>query len=234
MDWRMVKPIAARADYGQLEGIVERLSTAQMQALTSEADADLKKYGLDKPTTTITVTAAGQPTTLSLGKTENGVIYARDSTRSLIFTVAPTIKTDVIKDPGDYRRKDLFDARSFTASKVELRRGAETITLEKKTQNGKDTWQKADGKAADATKVDDLLAKLTALRAQSFEATANPALKSPALSATVTYDQSKMETVTLAKAGNDGVAARADEPGSAKLDSAMALDEVMKALDAVK
>jgi hypothetical protein len=41
------------------------------------------------------------------------------------------------------------------------------------------------------------------------------------------------ETVTIAKAGSDAFAARADEPGAAKLD-ATALDEVLKALDALK
>ena len=233
-DWKIVKPISARADYGQLEGIVERLATAQMQAIVSDSDADLKKYGLDKPSTTIILTTGGTQTALLLGNTENAVIYAKNSTRPMIFTVAPTLKTDAIKELGDYRRKDLFDARSFTANRVELRRGAETITLEKKTQNGKDTWSKADGKAADPMKVDALLSQLTALRAQSFDATPNAALKSPALVATVSYDQNKTETVTLAKSDTDAFAARSDEPGSAKLEMGSALDEVMKAIDGVK
>lgn len=234
MDWKIVKPIAARADYGQLQGIIERLATAQMQSLVSDSDTDLKKYGLDKPSSSITLTEAGKPTTLTLGKTENAVVYAKDSTRPMIFTVAPTIKSDVIKDLGDYRRKDIFDSRSFTANRVELHRGAETVTFEKKTQNGKDTWQKTDGKAADTMKVEDLLSKLTALRAQSFDPAANSALKTPALSATVTYDQNKMETVTFAKSGNDTLAARADEPGTAKLEMGSAFDDVMKAIDAAK
>jgi len=217
-DWKIVKPIAARADYGQLQGIVERLTTAQMQSIVSDTDTDLKKYGLDKPATTITITTGGTQTALLLGNTENAVIYAKNSTRPMIFTVAPTVKTDAVKEIGDYRRKDLFDARSFTANRVELHRGADTITLTKKTENGKDTWTKADGKAADTMKVDALLSQLTALRAQSFEPMPNPALKSPALVATITYDQNKTETVSLVKSGTDAFAARSDEPGDAKLE----------------
>jgi hypothetical protein len=182
----------------------------------------------------MTVSGDGMRTTLSLGKTENAVAYAKDSTRSMIFTVAPTLKTDIIKDVADYRRKDLFDSRSFTATRLELHRGTETMVLEKKMQNGKEVWLKADGKPADPMKVDSLLAQLTALRAQSFEATANAALASPALVTTVAFDQNKMETVTIARSGTDVVAARADEGGTAKLDAAGALDEVMKAIDAVK
>jgi hypothetical protein len=204
-----------------------------MQSLVADNAGDLKQYGLDKPTAAMTLDAGGMKTTLALGKTENAVVYAKDSTRPMVFTVAPTIKTDVIKELGDYRRKDLFDARSFTANRVELRRGGDTIVLEKKSQNGKDTWQKADGKAADTMKVDDLLSKLTGLRAQSFDSAANPALKTPALTAIVTYDKDKMETVTLAKSGGDVVAARSDEPGTAKLQP-MDLDDVNKAIDSVK
>jgi hypothetical protein len=45
---------------------------------------------------------------------------------------------------------------------VEIHRGADTITLEKTTADGKDTWKKGDGKDAETAKVDDLLGKLTA------------------------------------------------------------------------
>jgi hypothetical protein len=230
--WKIVKPIAARADFGQIEGIVERLGSAQMQSIVSDNDPDLKKYGLDKPTATMTVIAGGNRTTLTLGKTENAVVFAKDSTRPMIFTVAPTIKSDVIKELAEYRRKDLFDARSFTASKVEIRRGSDVKTFTKSTKDGKDSWQGADGKAVDATKMEDALGRLTGLRATSFEANANPALKSPAAVVTITYDKNT-EMVTFAKQGADVVASRADEPGTAKLES-MAYDEAMKAVDAVK
>ena len=69
--------------------------------------------------------------TLTLGKTENAVVYAKDASRPMVFTVAPTLKTDVIKTSSDFRRKDLFDSRSFTATHVEFHRGSETIVLDK-------------------------------------------------------------------------------------------------------
>ncbi len=232
-EWKIVKPIAARADYGQLEGVVERLATAQMQGLTADNDTDLKKYGLDKPTAVMTISSGGARTSLTLGKTENAVVFAKDSSRPMIFTVAPTITSDVIKPLSDYRRKDMFDGRSFTANKVEIQRGADTVTLQKTTKDGKDTWHKADGKDADAAKVDDLLGKITALRAQSFEPGANAALKSPAMVVTLTYDQNKMETVTFGRAGTDVFAARSDEMGTAKLEGS-GFDDAMKAVDAVK
>jgi hypothetical protein len=53
------------------------------------------------------------------------------------------------------------------------------------------------------------------------------------MTVTLTYDKTKMETVTFAKAGNDAFGARGDEAGTAKLD-AMPLDDAMKAVDGVK
>ncbi len=47
--WSLVKPIAARADYAAVEGAIERLSSAQMQALAEDQDAPPSRYGLDAP-----------------------------------------------------------------------------------------------------------------------------------------------------------------------------------------
>lgn len=236
MEWTIDKPIMARGEYSTLEGIIERLSTAQMQGIAADSATDLKQYGLDKPEATITVTAGGTPVTLTLGKTENALVYAKDSMRPLIFTVAPTLKTDTFKDLSDYRRKDLFDSRSFTATHVEFKRGPETLTFDKTSANGKDTWKNGAGKTIDAGTMEDLLAKATALRADSFEMGTNPALKMPGLVVTVRFGEdkaTKMETVSFARQGTDVFAARADEPGTAKL-TAAPMDDVLKALDALK
>ena len=233
-EWKIVKPIAARGDFGAIEGIVERLSSAQMQGIAAQEAADLKMYGLDKPSATMVVGTGSARATLMLGKTENAVVYAKDASRPTIFTVAPTIKDDVFKKVEDLRRKDLFDSRSFSASHVELKRGADTFTFDKtKGKDEKEIWKTGAGKEADSTKMDELLSRLTALRATSFETAPHASLKAPVLTATVRFDESKMETVTFGRAGTDVYASRADEPGSAKLEGA-ALDEVMKALDALK
>ena len=232
MEWTIQKPIMARGEYSTLEGIVERLSTAQMQGIVADAATDLKKYGLDKPDATITVSVAGTPMTLALGNTENALVDAKDSTRPLIFTVAPTLKTDTFKELSDYRRKDLFDSRSFTATHAEYTRGSDTLTFDKTTANGKDTWKNGAGKSVDSAKIEDLLAKTTALRADSFEAGSNPALKMPGLVVTIKFGD-RMETVSFARQGTDVFAARADEPGTAKLASPP-MDDVIKALDALK
>jgi hypothetical protein len=232
-EWRLVAPLAARADYAAVEGALERLSSTQMQGIVDAEGRDLAKYGLVKPTGSITVTAGSSRATLTLGTTENALLFAKDSSRSMVFTVAPALRGDIIRSVADFRRKDLFDGRAFTATRVELTRGNDTMTLEKsKGKDGADVWRNG-GKDVDAAKADDLLTKLTGLRAQSFEERAQPALKTPALVVAVSFDEKRQETVTFARAGADVFASRADEPGPAKLEPA-GLDDVMKALDAVK
>jgi hypothetical protein len=232
-DWRLASPISVRADFAAVEGALERLSSTQMQGIVDPEGKDLAKYGLTKPTGIINVKAGSSNATLTLGSTENALLFARDSSRPLVFTIAPVLKDDVIRTVADFRRKDLFDGRAFTTTKAEFKRGAETIVLEKsKGKDDMDVW-KAGGKDVDAAKADDLLSKVTGLRAASFEDKPHPSLNSPALTVSITYGENKQETVTFGRMGTDVFARRSDEPGTAKVEG-MGLDDVMKAIDAVK
>jgi hypothetical protein len=231
-DWRVASPISVRADGAAVEGAIERLNSTQMQGIVDPEGKNLAKYGLTKPTGTITVNMGSSSATLTLGSTDNALLFAKDSSRPLVFTVAPILKDDVIKSVADFRRKDLFDGRAFTATRAEFNRGAETVVLEKsKGKDDTDVW-KAGGKDVDSAKADDLLTKVTSLRAASFEDQTHASLKSPALVVTVQSGEGKQETVTFGRSGTDVFANRSDEPGTAKVDGT-GLDDVMKAIDAV-
>lgn len=233
-EWRIEAPIMARADFAAVEGALERLSSARMQGIVASDATDLAKYKLDPPVATFTATAGSARATLLFGETENALIYAKDAARPLVFTVAPTLYTDLIRDLQEFRRKDLFDSRSFTTNRIEFRRGSETTVLEKsKTADGKEGWKTADGKDVDTAKAEDLLSKISGLRAESFEMATAPALKNPALTVIVRYDEKKMEQVSFARAGADVVASRTDEPGTAKV-TATTYEDAIKALDAVR
>jgi hypothetical protein len=233
-EWRLESPVMARADFAAVEGALERLSSGRMQGIVAAEGADLKKYKLDPPVGSFTAGSGSSRATLLFGETENALIYAKDASRPIVFTVAPTLYTDLIRDVQEFRRKDLFDSRSFTTNRIEFRRGSDIIALEKtKSADGKEVWRTADGKDADMAKVEDLLTKVSGLRAETFESSTPPALKSPALTVVVRFDEKKMEQVAFARAGSDVIASRPDEPGSAKV-MAMSFDEAVKALDAMK
>jgi hypothetical protein len=240
-DWRIVSPIQAAADFSAVEGLVTRLQSAQMKSLVEENAGELKQYGLADPAATATVGAGSTRATLAFGKTAEGTdVYARDVSRMLVATVGDDLLKDVRKTVADLRRKDVFEFRSYSASRVEVTRGAETFVFEKVKGTGSDAaekWRRVQPSAGDVdqAKMESFLSALTGLRAQSFaDPKAPTGLDSPVAVVTAKYDEGKKEErVRFGRAGDDAFAARGDETGAARLDKA-AFDEAMKALDALK
>src|SRR5207247_750872 len=56
-DWKLTRPLQVRADFGSVEGLIGRLQTVQMKSIVTgePSAADLKKYGLDKPAATVSL-----------------------------------------------------------------------------------------------------------------------------------------------------------------------------------
>lgn len=232
-DWKLTAPVQGRADFGAIEGLVGRLNTTQMKAIASpQADAAaLKEYGLDAPAATVRVTSGSSQAGLAIGKSAGeGVVYARDLSRPMVFTVESTLADELKKPADDLRLKDLFDARAFNTTRLEISRAGQTVAFEK----DKDAWKQVtpSAKAADAAKVEALLTALTNTRATGFADKA-PALDTPEITATLKFDEGKQEKVTFARKGNEAFARREGDPGAAKIDSS-AIDGIIKALDALK
>lgn len=241
--WKLAKPIQAPADYGTVEGLIGRVQSAQMKAITTQEAKDLKPYGLDKPAASVTFGLGSSRATLHIGgKADAGTVYAKDASRAMVFTVDSTLLDDVKKPADQLRRKDVFEFRAFSATSVQITRGADTVIFEKVKGQGKnatEVWRQAKpvAKDVDAAAFDTFLEKLTNLRAQSFVETGGKTktgLDSPALIVTVRFDDGKREEkVTFGRAGTDVHAAMAGQPGAAKLDTTE-FDDVLKALDALK
>jgi Domain of unknown function (DUF4340) len=235
-DWRLSSPVDARADFGAVEGIIGRLNTTPMKAITAADPPDLKEYGLDKPEATVRVTSGSAQAGLAIGKSAGeGVVYAKDLSRPLVFTVESALFDELKKPADDFRVKDLFDARSFNTTRVEIARGGQTMTFEK--EKGKDGWKQISpaAKPADAAKVDALLTALTSARATSFvEKIAGTGLETPEATISVAFeDGRKHEKVAFARKGPDAYAQRDGDAAAAKIDTT-ALDGIIKALDALK
>src|SRR5205809_4673767 len=194
-DWKMTAPVEARADFGAIEGLVGRLNTTQMKAVVStDADANaLKEFGLDQPAATVRVVSGSAAAGLAIGKSAGeGVVYARDLSRPMVFTVESALADELKKPADDLRLKDLFDARSFNTTRLEITRAGQTTAFEK----DKDTWKQVTpaAKAVDGAKVDALITALTNARATGFTDKA-PALDTPELTAAMKFDEGKQEKV---------------------------------------
>jgi len=247
-EWKLVGPVTARTDFGAVEAVVSRLQTSQMKAIVAPQVKDPKEYGFDKPEAIARVGAGSAMATLTIGKrTDDGTYYALDGARPMVFTVESGLLDDLKKPADDLRRKDVFEFRSYNATRLEVTRGAETLALEKytaKTADGKgteDKWRllKPEARELESAKVDTLLSRLTSLRAQSFTDPAakektKTGLEAPVAVVQVAFDEGKkQDRVTFGKADSDVYAGRPDEAGAAKLLS-YDWDEIVKAIDELK
>ena len=241
-EWKMSKPVQTKADFGSVEGLVGRLQTVQMKSIVADSatPADLKQYGLDKPEATVNLNLGSARATLLFGgKAADNTVYARDASKPSVVTVESALLDDMKKSADDYRRKDIFEFRPFNATRIEITRNGQTVTLERakgQGENAPDTWKRVSTPAGDLDKEksDSLLSKLSNIRATSFvDSMAKTGLDKPAMTVVVKFDDGKKEDrATFGQVGNDVFVSRPGEPGAAKIDAAD-FNDVIKSLDEI-
>jgi hypothetical protein len=156
----------------------------------------------------------------------------------MVFTIDPAFATELLKEAGEYRKKELFEFRAFSAKTLAITRGAETVTFTKVPGSGEnpaDKWTISGSGAtrdADAAKMDDLLAKLSNLRADTFVAAAPAQAAAPIVKVTAEFDENKKEEAGIGRDGAEAFGTRPDEAGAMQLNGS-AVDEALKALDDV-
>lgn len=241
-EWTMTAPIAARADFTTIDGLVSRLNTLQMKSIVAAEAPKLADYGLDKPEVTVQIGSGSSQAVLLIGSLAGEAVYAKDNSKPTVITIDKGLADELKKDVGEFRQHDLFDARAFNATRIDVVRGAETFSFEKTKSKNKDgqeeeKWRQLAPAARDAdqTKVENLVSALTSARATSFvDSAAKTGLDKPELAVTVKFDDGKREEKTsFARSGSDGYASRAGEPGAAKVDIA-AIENIVKSLEALK
>jgi len=242
-EWKMTEPVAARGDFSAIDGLVSRLTTLQMKSIASPDASDPAKFGLDKPAATVVLGSGSSQATLALGKSSgDGAVYARDLSKPAVVTIDASLLDDLKKGPAEYRQKDLFDARAFNATRIEIVRNGATTAIEKVKAKNKDgqeqeTWKQVSpaAKDVDQTKADNLISAITQARATTFVDTVpKAATDKPELSIAITSNDGKRkETVTIGKFAVDVFAIRAAEPGAGKIE-ATTLDNIVKALEELK
>ncbi len=238
--WVQAGPEPVRIDSAQVEGAIGRLQTLAMTSIAAAdvADADLAKFGLDQPAATAIVGAGSTRAVLAVGKEDGaGHVYARDLSRRMVVTVEAALLNELKKKVDEYRPKDVFEFRSFNATRLEVTRGTVTAAFERSTaKDGATKWRRVNPATdVDTAAVDSLLSSLSGLVVDRYvDARTKTGADAPIAIVTAKYDDGKkQDRVVFGKVGSDVFATRAGEPGGAKIDAAR-FDEAMKALDAVK
>jgi hypothetical protein len=185
------------------------------------------------PASTIALRQTARPSVVVRVVTVRSFVSLLERVERLDDAVESSLADELKKPADDFRLKDLFDARAFNTTRVEVTRQGATLAFEKDKENWKQVAPSA--KAADAAKVEALLTALTNARASGFEPkAAATGLDTPELTATITFDEGKKtEKVAFGKKGTDAFARRDGDTVAAKID-ASTLDSIIKAFDALK
>jgi len=160
--WKITAPQSLPVDQSVVSGMLSTLSSLNSDRLVEDKATNLSRYGLSNAAVTVVITDKNNSThKLLIGDdTPTGnAAYANLEGDPRVFTIASFTKTSVDKNVDDLRDKRLITYEPDKITRVELSlKGAQL-----EFGRDKDQWQivKPKPMRADATKVDDLVRKLT-------------------------------------------------------------------------
>jgi hypothetical protein len=167
--WALVAPQALLADQVEVGTILTRLRDLRAEGFLSEDAGGIARY-LGKPQVRVTVTEQGGAATTVLlapsNETRGGarMAYAAVSGKGPVVLVEGKALTELSRSATELRdRRLLGDLTPKDVQRVRVQAGGQTAVLERK---GDSEWRMLEPTkgAASATKVDDLLYTLRALR----------------------------------------------------------------------
>ncbi len=108
--WSIVAPLQTDADNREVQALIRAVVTGAVTRTVEEQATQLAPFGLEKPVTTLTITAGTQQETISIGDSgplSNTLYVLRASDRRVLLTnLAP--KDFINKSLMTYRRKELL------------------------------------------------------------------------------------------------------------------------------
>jgi len=221
--WRLVKPIADEAEPGQANTLARAIADCAVVSTADEKPADLERFGLEPPTTTVTVTTFDKKTlpAIEVGRsTPIGVkAYVRLSDSPAVLLTEGAFAAGMNKTVNDLRARDLMAVKLDDVQKLILARdNGQTVEIDR---DG-DHWKivKPTPYAADDMEVDTALSALVNASASDFVAdapgnVAQYGLEKPHLTATVVLKNGEQQSMLFGfkqkEQGKSGIYARRAE-----------------------
>jgi hypothetical protein len=190
--WRLVEPVADRADSNKVEELIGKLGDLKADGdndYIEDAASDLAKYGLDTPQLVAEVRKPGskpkaddkkkekskekeKPTIVEkvlIGKPVEGrddKVYAKLADQKYVIAVAASILTDLAKQPNDLRSHDLVEVTQSDVDYVRIHRAGGEIDISKKDRE----WELIQPKStkAEQAAITELLKKIDDLDVKEF------------------------------------------------------------------
>jgi hypothetical protein len=169
-DWFLRKPVYALAQKSKINDILYALSNLKATAFVSEEkqEEELENYGLKTPDYEITINfpAENQRVTFFIHKKDEKS-HATSSISSKILQVEDSILSDLEKEPGDLRDKEVADFFTWEVKKLQINKGETSLIL---TKDDEENWQfeEPELQGADNEKIQSFLRAVEALESEEF------------------------------------------------------------------
>ena len=170
--WTIRKPKPMEADATAVGDFLRTLMLAQVTRVVDDTAADLKAYGLETPSLTVSLRLASGTQTVRVGDAGplTATLYAKrdDSPKVLLTTLAG--RDLLTKSIQEFRRKRVLPFNRLQVTRVKIAGPRETVVLYREGEAEKAMWKiKAPIEtAADQPEVRSLLFALEDLKAQAF------------------------------------------------------------------
>ena len=168
--WKLTQPVAADAEQGELDELLNALATLRADELVAEKPADLTPFGLKNPEAKWTLFNADKPVlTLLLGKKDaTGRVFAMLDKGDLVALLDPVLTGKVL---AEYRKRAVWtDVDASQLESVILTATNGNVVLQK--QGGVWIDPEKPGDKFDAAKVTELAAAFAGLKAERYVADA--------------------------------------------------------------
>jgi hypothetical protein len=213
--WNFTKPSDAMADQDSVNGLLTAVSNARLTTFVSQKPDNLGQYGLTDPAINFTFADdTGKKSTLLLGKKEGNGYFARDPSRSSVFSVGADLYTQLAKSYGELRDLKVlhFDPSDITHVEFHNDHGLIAISSTDGSNWTIDSPAAQKGKSASSYKIFDTL---VALRADQIIDHPEPALvealAKPAIEVELTDKSGKKLTLKMLKPSGEVVYAQASD-----------------------
>jgi len=169
-EWFLESPLKALAKETKITSLLDSLSNLRAKEFAAEAKTgeELKKAGLDKPETSVSLSfpGTGKEVVFAFHKADDKTfVTASDSTK--IIVPETDILGDLEKKADEYRENKVAAFNFWEASKVVIKKGGLALTVTKST-NDKWYFDAAQKEEADLTKVDAFVRKIEGLEATEY------------------------------------------------------------------
>ncbi len=163
--WKITEPDAVKGDRNAVNGLLSDLREMNVSEIVQIPATDLGRYGLDRPTVTVTLTAregdAEHTSVLKLAATTGDTSYGYLSTGDFIFSIPTESIADFNPTLDALKDRALISFDRDTVIKITVTDGDKTYAFKKKG----DDWKMTEPgrKKVDAASIDLLLLEIEEL-----------------------------------------------------------------------